>query len=44
VLTFKLIKLASAAELSIASLNLQGPAGRVIAFDPLVGFQTAISP
>jgi len=44
VLTFKPLKAAPAAELSIASLNLQGPAGRVIAFDPLVAFKTAISP
>jgi hypothetical protein len=44
VLTFKPLKTAPTAELSIASLNLQGPAGRVIAFDPLVGFKTAISP
>ena len=43
-LTFMPLKTAPAAELSIASLNLQGPAGRVIAFDPLVGFKTAISP
>jgi hypothetical protein len=44
VLTFKPLKAAPAAELSIASLNLQGPTGRVIAFEPLVGFKTAIAP
>lgn len=44
VLTFIPLKTAPAAELSIGSLNLQGPAGRVIAFDPLVGFKTAITP
>lgn len=44
VLTFRPIKLASVAELSIASLSLQGTAGRAIAFDPLVAFRTAITP
>lgn len=44
VLTFKPLKTAPAAELSIASLNLQGSAGRAIAFDPLVAFKTAITP
>ncbi len=44
VLTFRPLKAAPAAELSIASLNLQGPAGRMIAFDPLVAFKTAITP
>jgi len=44
VLTFMPLKTAPAAELSIASLNLQGPAGRTIAFDPLVAFRTAITP
>lgn len=44
VLTFKPLKTASAAELSIASLNLQGAAGRPIAFDPLTVFKTAITP
>jgi hypothetical protein len=44
VLTFKPLKPAPVAELSIASLNLQGPAGRAIAFDPLGAFKTAITP
>jgi hypothetical protein len=44
VLTFKPIKLASVAELSISYLSLQGSAGRTIAFDALVAFRTAITP
>lgn len=44
VLTFKPLKPAPVAELSVASLNLQGPAGRAIAFDPLASFKTAITP
>ena len=44
VLTFKPLKLAPVAELSIASLNLQGSAGRAIAFGPPVAFRTAITP
>jgi len=44
ILTFRSVKAAPAAELSVSSLNLQGPAGRPIAFDPLVVFKTAISP
>ena len=44
VLTFRPLKPAPVAELSIASLNLQGPAGRAIAFDPLGAFKTAITP
>jgi hypothetical protein len=44
VLTFKSRKPAPAAELSVASLSLHGPAGQVIAFDPLVAFKTAITP
>ena len=44
VLTLKPLKLAPAAELSVASLSLHGPAGQVIAFDPLVAFKTAITP
>ena len=35
VLTFKPLKMAPTAELSIASLSLQGAAGRMITFDPL---------
>lgn len=44
VLTFRPLKLASVAELSIASLNLQGPAGQPIAFGQPEAFRTAISP
>ena len=44
VFVFKPLKTASAAELSIASLNLQGPAGRTIAYNPLAAFRTAITP
>lgn len=44
VLTFRPLKAAPAAELSIASLILQGPAGRPIAFGQPEAFRTAISP
>jgi hypothetical protein len=44
VLTFKPLKPAPVAELSVSSLNLQGSAGRAIAFDPLGAFKTAITP
>jgi hypothetical protein len=44
VLTFKPLKPAPVAELSIASLNLQGSAGRAIAFGRLAAFRTAITP
>jgi Cohesin domain len=44
VLTFRPLKAASVAELSIASLSLQGAAGRMISFDPLVAFKTTIAP
>lgn len=44
VLTFKPLKAAPAAELSIASLSLQGPAGRAIAFGQPAAFRTAITP
>jgi len=44
VLTFRSVKPAPAAELTVSSLNLQGPAGRPISFDPLVAFKTAITP
>lgn len=44
VLTFRPVKPAPVTELSVASLNLQGPAGRPIAFSQLQVFKTAISP
>lgn len=44
VLTLKPLKPSPAAELSVASLSLHGPAGKVIAFAPLVAFKTAITP
>lgn len=44
VLTFKPLKPTPVAELAVASVNLQGPAGRAIAFDPLASFKTAITP
>ena len=44
VLTFRPLKSASAAELSVASLNLQGPAGQPIAFGKLTAFRTSIAP
>jgi hypothetical protein len=44
VLTLLPLKAAPTAELSIASVNLQGAAGRAITLDPLVAFKTAISP
>ena len=44
VLTFMPLKTAPAAELSIASLNLQGPTGRPIAFGQPEAFRTAIAP
>ena len=44
ILTFKPVKPSAAAELNIAALNLQGAAGRPIAFGRLTGFKTAISP
>jgi len=44
VLTFKPLKPAPVAELSIASMNLQGPAGRAITFDSPAVFRTVISP
>jgi hypothetical protein len=43
VLTFKSIK-AAAAEISVASLNLQGAAGRTIAYNSLTPFRTTITP
>jgi hypothetical protein len=44
ILTFRPVKAAPAAELSVSSLNLQGAAGRPIAFGPPEAFKTAISP
>jgi hypothetical protein len=44
VLTFKSIKAADAAEISVASLNLQGAAGRTIAYNSLTPFRTTITP
>jgi hypothetical protein len=44
VLTFKSIKAAAAAEISVASLNLQGAAGRTIAYGGLTPFRTTITP
>ena len=44
VLTFKSIKAAAAAEISVASLNLQGAAGRTIAYGSLTPFRTTIIP
>jgi len=44
VLTFKSIRAAAAAEISVASLNLQGAAGRTIAYGSLTPFKTAITP
>src|SRR5258706_2562203 len=44
VLTFKSIKAVAAAEVSVASLNLQGAAGRTIAYNGLTPFRTTITP
>ena len=44
VLTFRTVKTAAAAELSIASLNLQGAAGQAVAFSQPAAFKIAISP
>src|SRR5947208_1897096 len=44
VLTFKSIKAVAAAEISVASLNLQGAAGRTIAYGSLTPFKTTIIP
>jgi hypothetical protein len=44
VLTFKPIRAAAAAEISVASLNLQGAAGRAIAYGTLASFKTTITP
>jgi hypothetical protein len=44
VLTFKPVRAADSAEVSVSALNLQGPAGRVIAYDSLTPFKTKITP
>ncbi len=44
VLTFKSIKAVATAEISVASLNLQGAAGRAIAYNGLSPFRTTIIP
>jgi len=44
VLTFKLIRPAAAAEVSVASLNPQGAAGRAIAYGSVTPFKTTITP
>jgi len=43
VLTFRPIRPAAVAELSVAALSLQGPAGRAIEVDSPVAFRTAIT-
>ena len=44
VLTFKPKRAAAAAEISVASLNLQGTAGRTIAYNGVTPFRTTIAP
>jgi len=44
VLTFKPVRAAPSAEVSVSAMNLQGPAGRVIAYDSLTPFKTTITP
>jgi general secretion pathway protein D len=44
VLTFKPKRAAASAEISVASLNLQGAAGRTIAYNGVTPFRTAIAP
>jgi hypothetical protein len=44
VLTFRPIKAGTSPELSVAALNLQGPAGRTIAYGALTAFRTTITP
>jgi cohesin domain-containing protein len=44
VLTFGAVKTAAAAELSIASLNLQGAGGQAVAFSQPAAYKIAISP
>lgn len=43
VLTFKSLRESDAAEISVASLNLQGSAGRAISHDRVVAFRTTIA-
>ena len=44
VLTFKPKRAAASAEISVASLNLQGTAGRTIAYNGVAPFRTTIAP
>jgi cohesin domain-containing protein len=44
VLTFKPIKAGTSAELNVAAMNLQGPAGRPIAYTAAGAFRTTITP
>jgi len=44
VLTFKPKRAAASAEISVASLNLQGTAGRTIAYNGVTPFRTTIAP
>jgi len=44
VLTFKPRRAAASAEISVASLNLQGTAGRTIAYNGVTPFRTTIAP
>jgi hypothetical protein len=44
VLTFKPIKAGTSAELSVAALNLQGAAGRPVAYTAMTAFKTTITP
>jgi len=44
VLTFKPIRPGVAAEIAVASLNLQGAAGRTIAYNSIASFRTNITP
>jgi cohesin domain-containing protein len=44
VFTFKPIKAGTSAELNVAALNLQGPAGRSIAYTAAGAFKTTITP
>jgi hypothetical protein len=44
VLTFKPKRAAASAEISVASLNLQGAAGRTIAYNGVTPFRTTIAP
>ena len=44
VLTFKPKRAAASAEISVASLNLQGTAGRTIAYNGVMPFRTTIAP